>query len=257
MGHNANSTVTAAALSTAKRGTFTGLTIRKKGRTRGRGDAKLTYGDDRVHVCILTGFRYRALCERSLEELAEMDIVSLAANAAKRGVTGWEGKGRAKAERVLTQADFEAAANELVESLTDSKNGENTSTTDHVYDSLVVDGETVRGGRVYKCAGTDACRCRNCNPDDPKAPLPGTIYLQGLKIGETILEAAANGPAPKSKSSPKVVAKNMIRKYLPVAKYVSYSLEPGTEYRLNAGGTAAVEADEHGIRFDLAGMEAA
>ena len=53
------------------------------GATRGRGDAKLTYGDDKVHVCILTGFKYRALCERSLDELNEMDIVTLAANAAK------------------------------------------------------------------------------------------------------------------------------------------------------------------------------
>jgi len=256
---NANLTAVAAALEDGKVGTFTGLVTRKTGKTRGRGDAKKTYGDDKVHALLVTGFGYRRLCERSLEELVELDVVTLANSEAKKGLVGYEGRGNNAVEVPVTLADFEAAQAELLESLTKSRDGENESVTDHVYEPLVVDGETVRGGRVYKCVADDPghkCRCRACT-GDKKAPLDGTVYLQGLKVGETVLEAAVNGPAPAAKSNPKTVAKGVLRRYLPVTRYVSYRLEPGTEFRLAVGGTAVVEATEVGVKLNSAASEVA
>lgn len=256
---NANFAAVAAALEDGKVGTFTGLVTRKRGAERGRGADKKTYGDDLVHVVLVTGFSYRRLCERSLEELTDLDLVTLANSEAKKGLVGYEGRGKNAVEVPVTLADFEAAKAELAESLAKSEAGLNESTSDHVYESLVVGGVTVRGGRVYRCCKDDAdheCRCRDCT-GDKKAPLNGTVFLQGLKVGETVLEPAANGPLPASKSAPKTVAKHLLRRYLPVARYVSYRLEPGTEFRLAVGGTAVLEADKAGVKPNNVASEVA
>lgn len=246
---NSNCTAVALALENGKAGTFTGLTTRKRGVDRGRGADRKTYGDDLVHVLVVTGFNYRRLCERSLNELAKLDLTTLV-NSTK--AIGYEGRGKNAIEVPVTLAHFEAAKLELAESLIKSEIQKNTATHDHVYEPLVVDEKTVRGGRVYKCVADNPdheCHCRDCT-GDPKAPLTGTIFLQGLKIGETILEAAPNGSAPRPKSNPKIVAKNLIRKYLPINRYVSYRLEPGTEFELAVGGTAAIKADKNGIKLN-------
>jgi hypothetical protein len=101
---------------------------------------------------------------------------------------------------------------------------------------------------VYKCvAGSGVkCHCRNCSGDE-KAPLPGTIYLQGLQIYSKVLVPAVNGPAPAAQSAAKTIAKDLIKKQLPIRRYVQYALEPGTDFMLRAGGTAAVEAEERGF----------
>ena len=238
---NANSKILAVLLADAKVGTFTGLITTKKGDTRGRGADKKLYGNDQVHVVILTGFRYENLIQKSLDGLEGVTVDSVIEACAKRGQT-------------VTAEDVILAKTELQESFTKTLEGTSTSTTDHVYDTLTVDGEKVRGSRVYKCvAGTPnedgvpyVCKCRGCTGEE-KAPLDGTIYLQGLQIFSQILTPAPNGPIPASNSAPKTVAKDEIRSQLPISRYVSYSLEKGTDFILNAGGTAAVKATQDGF----------
>jgi hypothetical protein len=227
---NANSKLLAALLADSRKGTFTGLITTKKGETKGRGAEKKLYGDDTVHVCIVTGFKYDSLVKRSLDKLSSITDDMVLAK-----------------EPGLDAATIAEARAELVESFTKSLAGTNESTTDHVYDPLVVNDVDVRGSRVYKCVkGSTACHCRACTGDE-KAPLDGTIYLQGLAVWSVVLTPAANGPVPAPKSAPKTLAKNALKSFLPVAKYVSYALEPGTSFILAAGGTAMAEATTKGF----------
>ena len=241
---NANSTTLAALLADAKVGTFTGIVTTQKGVERGRGAEKKVYGNDTVHAVLFTGFRYDRLVQRSLDMLAGVDPADVVAKAAADG-------------HDITLADVAEAVSELTESYTKSLAGTNVATTGHVYDPLVVDGATVRGARVYKCvAGTTnddgdprECHCRNCT-GDARAPLPGTINLSGLRVFKEVIVPAPNGPAPAANSAPKTIAKNTITRNLPVSKYISYTLEPGTDFILRAGGAAAVEATKVGFTVD-------
>ncbi len=256
MSTNANSALIAALLKDARVGTFTGLVTTKKGTERGPAGAKVRYGDDTVHVVVFTGFKYLGLVQRSLDALATLSDADLLADAQAKGIKGWEGRGAKAIEVELTLADFTAARAELEASFRDTLAGTNESTTDHVFEGLTVDGESVRGGRVYKCVAGELddngnayeCHCRNCTGDE-KAPKPGTIYLQGLQVASRVITPAPNGPAPESKSAAKTVAKDMLRHRLPISRYVSYALEPGTDFLLSAGGTAAVKAEADGIHF--------
>jgi hypothetical protein len=253
MSTNANSI-----LKDAKVGTFTGLVTEKKGVERGPKGNKTVFGNDVVHVCVFTGFKYDSLVQRSLDTLATISDADVLADAQAKGIKAWSGRGKKAIEVELTLADFAAARAELVDSFTRTldPNQESTSTTKHVYEPLTVDGESVRGGRVYKCVAGETdddgnareCQCRNCT-GDAKAPKPGTIYLQGLQVSSRVLTPAPNGPAPKPQSAAKTVAKDMLRRCLPISRYVSYRLEPGTDFLLRAGGTAAVQAEQDGIHF--------
>ncbi len=232
---NSNSDTLASLLADSRKGTFTGLITRKVGKVvRG-----VRYNDDMVHTVIFTGFKYENLVRRSLDLLAscltDQEVIDLAAT-----------KGTP-----VAKADVQAARAELESSFRRTLMGESTSTTDHVYEPLKVADEDVRGGRVYKCVAADGktCHCRNCTGNE-KAPLPGTIYLQGLRIWSEIVDAAPNGKAPAPNSRPKTIAKNILRARLPVSKYVSYRLEPGTDFVLRAGGTVALEATKSGMTVD-------
>lgn len=249
---NASAAMTAAVLAEARGGTFSGLIIRKKGVQRGSGSAKQTYGDDMVHVVLYTGFRYETLVQRSLDALQEMDPAALVSEFAKRGIT--DGHGNA-----IRLADVCTAIRDLDDSFQKSLAGTNSSTTDHVFEPLVVDGDVVRGARVYKCVASDPtrkCHCRDCT-GDAKAPVDGQINLSGLKIGEKVIDPAPNGPIPPSKSRADVVAKNVIRSRLPIGRYVSYVLEKNGDYVLNAGGAAAMACDTNGVTLDPARVQAA
>lgn len=143
-----------------------------------------------------------------------------------------------------TLADVQEALDRLQASWTLSRDGQNVSTNDHVFEPLVVNGETVRGCRVY-CGQTDEAKAAGI----PAPASVGTIYLHGLQISRTVVEAAPNGPAPESKSGPRVVAESFITGKTPMANYRSYRLEPGTDFILRAGGTAMVEAEKAGIKL--------
>jgi len=231
---NSNSDMLAANLAAAKPGaTFTGLIITKEGEFRGRGADKKLYGNDTVHVTVITGFSYPSLVQRSLEQLDGMSNQDVIDSATKKGV-------------ILTADDVATAREELRASFKATLAGENESTTDAVYEPLVQDGETVKSARVYKCTGEPTCKCRNCTGDE-KQPVKGTIYLQGIKVHETVLKAAPNGPVPAAKSAPKTVAKNILRSRLPISKYVSFRLEPGQDWILRVGGTAIAAASAEGL----------
>lgn len=248
---NANSPLLGMLLNSARKGTFTGLITQKVGKTMGPKDAKVTYGDDLVHTVIITGFSYERLVKRSLEALNAINVADIMAEVTKRGLVGYTGRGKNQVQTPVTASDIGEAMMELKDSFnrTLDDNCESESTTAHVYEPLVVDGEVVVGGRVYRCVADTGrkCHCRACT-EDAKAPKDGTIYLQGLKVWSKVLTPAANGPIPASKSAAKTVAKNLLRSKLPVNKYVSYRLEPGTDFLLRAGGTAEIEATQDGFK---------
>jgi len=232
---NSSSALTAQVLADARVGTFTGLVTTKVGFEKGKGADKKRYGDDTVHTVIFTGFNYGRLVARSLEALKDVTDAQIVAK---------ETKGR------FTEADVALARAELVESFEKTLAGTNESTTDDVFEPLVVDGETVKGARVYRCkrvSGVDGeCHCRDCTGND-KAPKDGTVYLTGLQIWSKVLVPAVNGSGPEVNSSAKTLAKDALRGVCPVRKFVQYRLEKGGNWSLHAGGTAALEATDKGF----------
>ena len=121
MSTNSNSRILASTIAAAQNGTFTGLVQTLKGTTRlapgaKRGGEKWTYGNDTVHVCLFTGFKYDALCQRSLDALEQMNASDLLRDMQEENLTGWAGRG-AKAVKVeLTLDDVQAALDRLKES---------------------------------------------------------------------------------------------------------------------------------------------
>ncbi len=218
---NANSAPLSEALAHTKRGTFAGLIITKKGLSKGG----KTYGNDRVHVTVISGFSYMTLVQKSLSKLDTITVEKVQAKSPD-----------------LSDFSIASAIQELRESFEATLNGTSESTTDHVYEPLVLDGVEIRGSRVYRCAAGKVakCHCRGCT-GNPKAPIDGTIYLQGLLINSTIMETAPNGPPPTPNSSEKTLAKNAIRRMLPIGHYVSYCLEPGQDWILRVGGNAKIK----------------
>ena len=249
---NASSFATAAALAEARNGTFTGLITTKRGKVVGG----TLYGDDTVHAVIITGFSYMGLVERSLAKLQAMSAADLAALVAD-GREGYDSRKKTASLVALTQADYVAARDALVASFQKTLAGTNSATTDHVYESLQVlhdDGtvESVRGARVYRCVASDPnheCKCRDCS-GDKRAPVDGQVNLSGLLIGSKVITAAANGPKPAARSGVATVAKNALRSRLPISRYVSYRLEQGGSWILNAGGTAAAAATNGAVTFN-------
>lgn len=263
MGHttNASSILTAKILADSRIGTFAGLVTTLKGEEKGRGADKKVYGDDQVHVVLFTGFDYIRLVKRSLKALDKVTDAQIVADDIKyqqklvKDAGGSDDDVAAVVAR-FTEADVALARAEMVESFNKTLAGTNESTTDDVYEPLVVDGETVRGSKVYRCkrkSGKDGeCYCRDCvgwTPDmkGKKPPVDGTIMLTGLKVWQKVLTPAANGPAPEPNSSAKTLAKNALRHVCPVRKFVQYSLEPRGNWMLHAGGTAALEATNRGF----------
>ncbi len=159
-----------------------------------------------------------------------------------KGLKGWEGRGDNAVEVEITLADVQEALDRLRSSWALSRDGLNESSNDHVFEPLVVDGEVVRGCRVYT-GQTDAAVAAGV----PAPATVGTIYLHGLQISRKVLTPAPNGHLPDSKSGPRVVAEKYILDQTPMAAYRSYRLQPGTEFLLRAGGTAMIEAEKAGI----------
>jgi hypothetical protein len=205
--------------------TFSSIIYTKVGKEVGRKPNKVTVGNDRVQQVFLLGFSYPNLCQRSLEVLAGLDLDAVLAD--------WGGTygGHPIDKAVLAQAVAEVG-----NSLALSRDGLNESTTDDSYEPLVVDGEPVRGGRVY--VGND--------PDKV-----GVLYVQGLLISSKVLVAGNPKPA-HTYREPLTAAKEGVRRLLPVNRYVSYRLTKAQDYFIKVGGTAIVEhADE---AFPVAGI---
>lgn len=262
---------------------FTGLVYPKVGRVVGG----KRHGDDLVHALVVTGFKYINLITVSkaqAEAMTDGDKQVIA----DRGLMGWErvwkksaklgqlqewcrdnglddsGK---KADLVacldaeipggmrqvpVTREIVDAAVEAVIADLQRTIDGETKPTTADVFEPLLdKDGNTVRGARVYKGSS---------DPDAKLAAPVGTIYLQGLLIGQKILTAAENGPVPRSKSAPLQVAKKVVRARLKIGRYASFKLAPADEegtvnWLLNAGGVAVCKAQVDEIEVDEAVLE--
>lgn len=242
---NASSVSLAQSLATARKGTFTGIIQQLVGSERGG----VRYADALVHDVVITGFSYTRLKERDQKILAKITDQDLAAVLAAKSPQAWDRPRAKNAVQVpVTLADMKLALAEMLDSCQKSIAGTNTSTTEDVYEPLVVDGETVRGARVY---------VGHADPTQDAAP-KGTIYLQGLRVGRTVLADPANGWGPATKSEAKTVAKGMITSEfrLPSRRYVSYKLDTASSsWVLAVGGGAALAADAAGVTLDAALVE--
>ena len=215
---NTTNTMSAAALAAAMPAcTFSSIEYTKVGKEQGRGAAKQVVGNDLVKQVFLLGFKYQNLCQRSLTLLDTLDPEALLAewNNTVGGLP-------------IDRATLDLAISEVRESLTLSRDGENESSTDDVFEPYIVNGEAVRGGRVY-VGGT--------------ASPVGTLYLQGLLISSTVLERG-NEAKPRAYREARTAAKDALRRILPIGKYVSYRLTPEQKYDLKVGGQAVTNHTE-------------
>ena len=120
----------------------------------------------------------------------------------------------------ITAAAVETAIADLRASYQRTLDGLSTWAAADVFEPVVVDGVTVRCAKTYT---------------GNKAAEPGTIYLNGLIVRKTVLEAA---PFPKAapKSRADVIAKAVIEKMLPGGSIVSFKVTPEQVRCLNAHG---------------------
>ncbi len=237
---NASESLHAAALEQIghlDQGTLLFLQTRKKGVERGRG-AKLIYGDDLVQVLVWTGFSYQSLIERSERKLDEFlkdgaPIGTLTKACHDHGDGGANVADSAAAIQEV-QAWF---ARVLADSKPKQGEEEDTEAPDSPWEPLKVNGVVVPMCRVYK--GT-------ARPETPRAPIPGHIYVNGMKLGQKVVEASSNG-AWKTERSHKTIAKDILRSWLPVGLFSQYVLDPGLTAHLVAGKAAGSKAVAAGV----------
>ena len=164
---NATNTVLAADLASGRASaTFTGIVIRLTGSEYGPKGSKVRVGDALVHDTLVSGFSYINLKERDIAALLAVSLQDLRDLEAQNH-EAWDRPRAKNAMKVrLVLADYQDALKALLESANKSYSGTNEATTDHVYEPLVVDGETVRGCRVYVGHASDPSK--NCAE-------PGTV----------------------------------------------------------------------------------
>ena len=224
-------------------GTLASLIIRKKGVIRGCAGSKLAYGDDKVHVLVWTGFHYKALVTRSYNRL---HAIWDQGNLFQSLLTAVRQEGFPQ----VSLRDVSEAVQETNDSLLKVINGVGCTAEEivnklfpdpeadqvpdpSIWEPLIVEGVEVSGAKVYKGPGG--------RQGDPNAPVKGTIYLDGVKLGEKVLEPAANGHW-KANQKPKTVAKDILRSWLPIGLYVRYCLAPNALEDLKVGKSASIAA---------------
>jgi len=240
---NTNATDTAAAtvlqeLTEMDQGTLFSALVQKMGQSRGPKGAKVIYGDDRVQVLIWTGFSNQALIERS-QKMLNREI--------QRG--GYI----ERLARATLEEHEDTKISDVCEAMQETRDWfrrvlawpdlfEPNFSRDQisVWEPLTVEGVRVRGARVYTGQG---------NKEDPRAPVPGSIYVSGVKLGEMVITPAANGPW-RPDSKPKTVAKALLKKSLPVGLYCQYRLDPERVMNLAVGKKAAKAAKAEGVSID-------
>jgi hypothetical protein len=227
---------TLAALTELDQGTLLTVVVRKMGDARGSNGSKVIYGDDQVHVIIWTGFSYRALIARSHKMLNQQ--------LAKGGYIERLARATLEEHEGATIEDVCEALQETREwfrkVLAGDTCGPGAPPLGSVWEPLEIDGVKVRGSRIYN--GPD-------RPEDDRAPVPGTIYVQGVKLGEKVVTPAPNGPW-RPNSKPKTLAKNIIKESLPVGLYCQYRLQPERSSGLAVGAAASKAAKAEKIGID-------
>lgn len=226
---------TLAELASNDQGTLLAARVHKMGSERGPKSRRVVYGDDTSLVVIWTGFKYRALIARSQKMLdREIQRGGYIEKLARRTLEEHEG---ATIEDVCEAIQETRDWFRRVMAGGGAPSGEPVGS---VWEPLVVDGKVVRGSRVY----TGPAR-----PDQIRAPKPGTIYVQGVKLGEKLITPAANGPW-RPDSKPKTLAKNLMKETLPVGLYCQYRLEPERVRDVAVGQDAVRMAKDYGVYID-------
>lgn len=216
---------------------FVSFSTRLAGEVQGRGAQKMRRGDHVMEYVLLTGFSYPAMITRSHDALT-------AAMSSPTFVTDTVAA-LAAAGKVDEQTGAAITAADVIDALTGTANGRkglltaysetlagtNVSTSEHVYETLTVDGSNVPGCKVYTGTG---------NAADPKAPIPGTVYLAGVVISSRVVEASANGDKLPSKRGAVAVVKSYLERALdlPAARYRTFRLLPGEVVSLKCGSVA-------------------
>jgi hypothetical protein len=207
-------------------GSVVSLEVQKKGVVRGPSTARVIYGDDLVHVILWSGFSYKALVARSE---AKLDVWLAKNNRVLHDL-------HAEAQELCPDVSMDDVCIGLQEVQDSFRRAQGTGEADAppsgIWEPYRVEGKVIPGARVYVGSGDLL---------DPRAPVKGTVYLTGIKLGEQVLEPAANGPW-KMKNRPKTVVKDLIRSKLPVSLFASYCLEPERMRSLRVGKAASVAA---------------
>lgn len=215
-------------------GTLLFLQTQKKGVERGRAGAKTLYGDDVVQVLMWTGFSYEAIIERSRKKLdALSDRGTLISDLARAGH-----------EFNVSIADSAVAIQETREWFdrvlaphSEKIDGEGLNA---LWEPLTVQGVRVPMCKVYRGVA---------RPGERRAPIPGHIYIQGMKLGEKVVRPAEHGPWHTLKGT-KTIAKDLLKSWLPIGLYSQYTLDPSLSAHLVAGEQAASRAKATGIPVD-------
>jgi len=224
---------TLSALDDSDQGNLFFTRVHKVGVSRGPYDNPVVYGDDTVDVLIWAGFSYHALVARSLKML-ERDLtrggyIERIARAAL------EEHGDVTIENVCHA--LQDTRGWLRKVLQGPANYFQRRTESGVWGPLVINGVEVGGGvRVY-LGETTIDRVR------------GTIYVQGLKLGEQVVMPAARGSW-RANSSPKTVAKRIIKEGLPIGLYCQYRLDPERVSNTAVGAEASRLGKQARISID-------
>jgi len=207
-------------------GTIVCITVRKKGVVRGKAGNKQTYGNDLVKALVWTGFNHEALMERSSEKFNLTKTVQDAGfpNITVKEVAEAASEVQQSLSKPILEEDFRDITPEMPK--------------EEIWGPLIVDGEKVRGAKIYT---------GKANPENHRAPIPGTIYISGVKLGEVVIEAAQQW---ETKKKAKTVAKDIIRKRLPIGLYVNYCLGVGNYLGLTVGQAASADAKAAGMEIN-------
>ena len=226
------------ALTREDQGNLMAALVYKVGVERGPMGSKKVYGDDLVHTLIWTGFSYKALIKRSERKLQKLldkgGLLSALAKAA------WQENNRTEVgDACLAVQEFQEWFRRSL-AVRDEGTEDPRIPQDPLWVPLNVDGVKIRGARVYN--GVERM-------GDPRAPKPGTIYVQGVKLGEIVVHTGSNGNW-KPESSPKTIAKRILKSMLPVGLFVQYKLDPERCMDVKVGDSASRVASEKNIQIN-------
>jgi hypothetical protein len=228
---------------TPEQGTILTVQVHKMGEERGPAGDKRVYGDDIKQVLIWTGFSHLALIQRSMKILSHQ--------LGKGGYIEKIARATLEVHEGTTIEDVCHALQEVRDSFRhnlamgyEPMDGDAPTPGSPYWGPLIVEGVKVRGCSVYNGPA---------RPDTPRAPVPGTVYVRGLKLGEKMVTPAPNGQW-MADSKPKTLAKRIILEGLPMGLYCQYRLDPSRVSGLAVAADAVKVARDMKIPIDPAAL---
>jgi hypothetical protein len=107
-------------------------------------------------------------------------------------------------------------------------------TCEGVYEPLVLDGDVIPCAKVYVAGAKQ-------KSGDKGAPVRGTLYFNGITINSKIIEPSPNGEIIPANSGIVPQLKEFLEAWLdlPLRKFRTYRLLPGTPYKFQCGAFTA------------------